>query len=80
MQWTLMHWKYSILFEEIAVATCAEEKVGPDNFQSRVRTFHESLHSVSSYVNRLVNPQSSSSSCRRLSLLWGYVIFISSHC
>lgn len=65
MQWTLMCWKCSILFEEIAVATCAEEKVGPDDLQSTVRTFHESLsmHSPPSYVNRVVSPQSSSSSC-----------------
>lgn len=53
MQWTLMHWKFSILFKEIAVATCAEDKVGPDNLQSTVSTFHESLHSLSSYVNIL---------------------------
>lgn len=57
MQWTLMCWKSSILFEEIAVATCAEEKVGPDNLHSTVRTFHDSLHSPSSYVNCLVNPK-----------------------
>lgn len=53
MQWTLMHWKFSILFEEIAVETRAEDKVGPDNLQSTVSTFHEFLHSRSSYVNIL---------------------------